>query len=422
MRKLITLFLLDFRLLTKNKWFYLKLILFPSLLILILGTAFGGSDSSVKAFDVAFYNADKSVAAQGSPLALGKSLKNVFMREDLRKVIHLQEAASYDEGKQRVEDGHASVFIYVPDNFTNAAIKQEAANLVVIGESAKTLQTAIVRTILEQFCEQLNLLNEEKSAVLQFSNGGNGLPQAQIAELQSHIFNFSGRSPDIPTVSTQKDAVPVDAIQYYSIAMVVMFSIMTAFVLVHSIVDERQNHTLFRIRSTPAWDVQYVLGKLSGIILAIVLQMSCVILISWLVFAMSWGQPLELLMITVVYAFAIGSLVLLWGFIAKDHTTVSSLASPVLYIFSFLGGSFVSRSELPESLRIIQGLLPNGKAINAYLSISQNNGLAGSYKDLLELIGLGVICIIVCISQYSGRRWSFRAIYHHAETSAETDI
>lgn len=129
--------------------------------------------------------------------------------------------------------------------------------------------------------------------------------------------------------------MPVDAIQYYSIAMVVMFSIMTAFVLVHSIVDERQNHTLFRIRSTPAWDVQYVLGKLSGIILAIVLQMSCVILISWLVFAMSWGQPLELLMITVVYAFAIGSLVLLWGFIAKDHTTVSSLASPVLYIFSF---------------------------------------------------------------------------------------
>lgn len=54
MKKLLRLFLLDLRLLTKNKTFYLKLILFPSILILILGTVFSDSSSQIKAFHVAF--------------------------------------------------------------------------------------------------------------------------------------------------------------------------------------------------------------------------------------------------------------------------------------------------------------------------------------------------------------------------------
>ncbi|MNM91717.1 ABC-2 family transporter protein [compost metagenome] len=137
---------------------------------------------------------------------------------------------------------------------------------------------------------------------------------------------------------------------------------------------------------------------------------------------MKWGNLFDLLVVTVVYAFAIGSVVLLWGLTAKDHMTVSSLASPVLYIFSFLGGSFVDKSGLLDSLRVIQEIIPNGKAINSYLKICQGAGLDGLYIDLLELIGIGLIFMIFNVRVYSGERWNNRAIYSHGKKPAETDV
>ncbi|KWX85503.1 ABC transporter permease [Paenibacillus riograndensis] len=391
MRKLLRLFLLDLRLLTKNKTFYLKLILFPSILILILGTVFSDSSSKIKTFNVAFYNADKGSSEGTHFVSLGNVLRdNVVKQEDLKQIVNLKETNRYKQGKQLLQDGKAAVFVYVPETFTKTAMNNEKTDIVLMGDNDKPLDKEIVKDKIEKVMSQIS-----------------GNKQLSLK---------------IPVVPTNKDAVPIDAMQYYSIAMVVMFSIMTAFVLVHSIVDEKQNHTLFRIKSTPTLNIQYVLGKLFGIILSVVIQMIVVIMISRVVFQMKWGNPLELLVITIVYAFAIGSIILLWGFTAKDHVTVSSLASPVLYIFSFLGGSFITKSGLPDSLRVIQEIIPNGKAINSYLKVCQGVGLSGMYIDLLELIGIGLIFIIFNIRVYSGKRWNKSAIYSHGKKPAETDV
>ncbi|MFC3746107.1 ABC transporter permease [Paenibacillus sp. GCM10012306] len=425
MRKLLRLFLLDLRLLTKNKSFYLKLILFPSLLILILGTVFSDSRSPIKAFDVAFYNSDTGTVGNGnSSMSLGNVLRDtVLKQEDLKNIIHLIEAGSYMQGKHLVENGQASVFVYVPEDFTKAALSNEKTKIVLIGDNDKTLDKEIIATILDQFGASIRTMNVEQRTILQaISSKGNAIPKDKVEQVMSQLSSSAELSLKIPSVTTNEAAAPISAMQYYSIAMVVMFSIMTAFVLVHSIVDEKQSHTLFRIRSTPTLNIQYVLGKLFGIILAVVMQMSIVIIISRVVFQMKWGNPLELFVITVVYAFAIGSIILLWGFTAKDHVAVSSMASPVLYIFSFLGGSFISKSGLPDSLRFFQEIIPNGKAINSYLKVSQGVGLDGMYIDLLELVGIGTIFMIFNIMVYSGKGWNKRAIYSHGKKSTDADV
>ncbi len=423
MRKLLRLFLLDLRLLTKNKTFYLKLILFPSILILILGTVFSDSSSQIKSFNVAFYNSDKGSSEGTHFVSLGNVLRdNVFQQEDLKKIVNLKETTSYEQGKQLLQDGKAAVFVYVPETFTKTAMNNEKTNIVLMGDNDKPLDKDIVATILDRFNASIRTMNVEQRTILQTINNKDSVPKDKIEKVMSLISGNKQLSLKIPEVPTNKAAVPIDAMQYYSIAMVVMFSIMTAFVLVHSIVDEKQNHTLFRIQSTPTLNIQYVLGKLFGIILSVVIQMTVVILISRIVFQMKWGNPLDLLVITIVYAFAIGSIILLWGFTAKDHVTVSSLASPVLYIFSFLGGSFITKSGLPDSLRVIQEIIPNGKAINSYLKVCQGIGLDGMYIDLLDLIGIGLIFIIFNIMVYSGKRWNKSAIYSHGKKPAEADV
>ncbi|WP_342490255.1 ABC transporter permease [Bacillus sp. FSL R5-0443] len=383
MKILFRLILLDFRLLAGAKSFYIKLILFPALMIFILGTVFHG-DSKVKPFQTAFYNADH---AQSS---LGDVLKNDVLKQT--DLIRVKDIGSYQEGKQLVESGKVSVFVYVPKGFAKAAEHNEKTSIKVISDQQGSVNGDIVEMMADSFVTRVKAEISEEKAVLKQSG------HLSKGDARKIISGLSGeQAVTIPKQSAGNHAAPIDAMQYFSIAMVVMFSIMTAFALIHGIVEERQQHTLFRIKSMPVLRIQYVAGKLLGIMLAILMQMAAVIIASSILYQVKWGNLFEILLVTIVYSFAIGSIVLLWGFTAKNHETVSSMAAPILYGFSFLGGSFIAKDGLPDSLKIIQELIPNGKAINSYVSVTQHAGLSGISTDLAELAAIGAVFLCLTI-------------------------
>ncbi|AJK64008.1 ABC transporter permease [Bacillus velezensis] len=383
MKILFRLILLDFRLLAGAKSFYIKLILFPALMIFILGTVFHG-DSKVKPFQTAFYNADHAESS------LGDVLKNDVLKQT--DLIRVKDIGSFQEGKQLVESGKVSVFVYVPKGFAKAAEHNEKTSIKVISDQQGSVNGDIVEMMADSFVTRVKAEISEEKAVLKQSGH---LSKGDASKI---ISGLSGeQAVTIPKQSAGNHAAPIDAMQYYSIAMVVMFSIMTAFALIHGIVEERQQHTLFRIKSMPVLRIQYVAGKLLGIMLAILMQMAAVIIASSILYQVKWGNLFEILLVTIVYSFAIGSIVLLWGFTAKNHETVSSMAAPILYGFSFLGGSFIAKDSLPDSLRIVQELIPNGKAINSYVSVTQHAGLSGISTDLAELAAIGAVFLCLTI-------------------------
>lgn len=385
MKILFRLILLDFRLLAGAKSFYIKLILFPALMIFILGTVFHG-DSKVKPFQTAFYNADHAESS------LGDVLKNDVLKQT--DLIRVKDIGSYQEGKQLVESGKVSVFVYVPKGFAKAAEHNEKTSIKVISDQQGSVNGDIVEMMADSFVTRVKAEISEEKAVLKKSGH---LSKGEVSKIISGLSGEREQAVTIPKQSAGNHAAPIDAMQYYSIAMVVMFSIMTAFALIHGIVEERQQHTLFRIKSMPVLRIQYVAGKLLGIMLAILMQMAAVIIASSILYQVKWGNLFEILLVTIVYSFTIGSIVLLWGVAAKNHETVSSMAAPILYGFSFLGGSFIAKDSLPDSLKIVQELIPNGKAINSYVSVTQHAGLSGILADLAELAAIGAVFLCLTI-------------------------
>ncbi|PAD63024.1 ABC transporter permease [Bacillus siamensis] len=381
MKTLLRLTLLDFRLMAGEKSFYIKLILFPALMIFILGTVFHG-DSKAKSFKIAFYNADHAESALGDILK-----KDVLKQNDL---IHVKDISGYQAGKKLVESGKVSVFVYVPKGFAKAAEHNEKTNIKVISDQQGSVNGDIVEIMADSFVTRVKMKNSEEKTVLKQSGH---LSKEEVGSIMSGLSAERGQAKQ----SAGHHAAPIDAMQYYSIAMVVMFSIMTAFALIHGIVEERQQYTLFRIKSMPVLHIQYVAGKLLGIMFAILIQMAAVIIASSILYHVKWGNLFEILLVTIVYSFAVGSIVLLWGFTAKNHETVSSMAAPILYGFSFLGGSFIAKDSLPAGLKIVQELIPNGKAINSYVSVTQHAGLSGILADLAELFAIGAVFLCLTI-------------------------
>jgi ABC-2 type transport system permease protein len=397
---------LDFKLLIKNKSFFFKLLLFPTVLILVLGKAVGGNEDSIPQFHAVIYNEDKGGAAGNQTVSFGKGFTMLLKNKSYADYFTVTEVNSYEAGVNQLNNKTADVVIHIPETFTKALLEEKAEDtktkVLITGNN--NMDKYMIGSILKQYMTntQITLLEENL-----LTGQGNKTSQSAVA---------------IPTEATDFNFKPVSTMQYVSIAMVVMFSISTSFTLVHSIVEDKLKSTLFRIKSTPVLNLQYILGKLSGIVLAITVQMALVIIISGVVFQMKWGNPVQLLICTVCYSIAIGSIVLMWGLLAKDQNSISSIASPILYGFSFLGGSFISRNGLPEALQYVQKFIPNGKAINCYLSVCQGKGIKNILPDLLQLILTGVVFLVLSLYIYSGKGVLGHGISHNDKKTVKAAV
>lgn len=422
--KLINLFFLDFKLLTKDKMFYLKLILFPAVLILILGTVFNNNSKiSIKAFDVAFYSEDSTITQDTNSLSLGNTLReDVLSSIEVKTIVNLTEVNSYEQGKKLVEEGKVSAFVYVPKDFTKLYLNNTESSIVFIGNTDKTMEADIVKNILNRFTGSLKTISADQKEALAQVTKYNNIPEAEIGKIIDHITSDSISSVEIEKGSSDAKMQPIGSMQYYSIGMVVMFSIMTGITIVHNVVDEKLNKTFFRIKTTPTRNIQYALGKLSSIVFAIVVQIAIVMGISYLLYGMRWGNILDILLITVVYSFTIGSIVLLGGFWAKDQTVISGIAIPIFYVFSFLGGSMMDRTNFPDFLKVLQQIVPNGKALNSYVTICQGGSLKDIYPSLIELAAIGVAFLIISLVVYEGKGLKRNANVRDDKRTAETIV
>lgn len=383
MNKLFYLILNDIRLLAKSKIFYLKLILFPCTLILILGVMFGNTNKKQTAFPVVFYSEDKAVNSGTEQICIGDILLDLLKTQDALTVTPVSD---YAEGEAFVNNQKAAVFIYVPQNFSQSYVNNDGCSINMIANSKNQIDKRIVKIIVDKFIRNMELLRLEKSDIKDINAINN-----------SYAVNLT-------RVSTSTGVQPLTVMQYASIAMTVMFSILTAFELAHSIVDDKLNNTQLRIKSTPTLNILYVLGKVTGIVLAIVVQMSIVMIISHLVYHVEFGNIVYILLTTICYGFAIGAIVFCAGTAANDHMAISSVASLILYGFSFLGGSFIDKDSLPDSLQVIQRLIPNGKAINCYLKICQGRSKMYFYRDLTALFLIGLLLFLLGLYLYGERR------------------
>lgn len=401
MIRLLKLILLDLKLLSKTKVFYLKLILFPIAIVLILGTAFGNSDSSkpVSKFQIGFLSEDSAVSENNQNFSLGETLKNdVLGSKSAKAYFTVKKVNSYNEGEKMVKNKKISAFVYVPQNFTKAYLDDTKANISLIADNSSTLDKMIVKSILNKFNQSINTIRIEENEILSKASLKTPNLQALISKIQNADY-----SAEIFTEATNKNVKPISVMTYCTLGICVMFSILTALELAHSIVEDKLNNTQFRIKTTPTRNLQYAIGKIFGIMLAITVQMFIILTTCHLIFGANLGNPLYLFIITICYGFTVGSIVFCAGTAAKDQTSISSYASVVLWGLSILGGSIIQKTAFPESMQKIQQIVPNGKALNCYLKVCEGSNFSANYVDLLELLGLGLIFLIIALHFYSSK-------------------
>ena len=110
------------------------------------------------------------------------------------------------------------------------------------------------------------------------------------------------------------------------------------------------------------------------------------------VFGASWGPPLPVLLLTTATVFAIAGISSLVTAFSRTEQQAEGATSMITFTLAIVGGNFVSPGDLPDALRRLAMLTPNGWALRSFTDLS--TGAAGLAAIAPTLAGLGVIGLV----------------------------
>lgn len=356
----------------------IQVILAPVVLALIIGGAFSGGTSGLRA-DIWLADADGStlstqildgLAAQSEPDGEGVA----FLPMPGVDAAAAEAAVDADE---------ASAVVVIPAGFGAAVTAGEAAELEVIGDAGDGLTAAVARSVADGIAREIQTQRAAITATLAAAErlGRDVSPDA-----------VAGVAADTPAAITVRDTrfendFSMMAFFAPGMAMIFLFFVMGA--AARSLVTERREGTLSRMLAGPTSPTAVLLGKTLGVLTLGLTSLLVVWGITSLGFRVDWGHPLGVLLVIVGAVVAIAGISLVITGLARTEAQSESLTIVLALVLAVLGGTFVYTSS--GFLAEVRRFTPNGQALMAFVDLAAGNaGPADVLPAFLLLLGGGL--------------------------------
>jgi ABC-2 type transport system permease protein len=160
------------------------------------------------------------------------------------------------------------------------------------------------------------------------------------------------------------------------------------------VLEERVAGTWQRLLATPARKVEIVLGYLFGFFINGWAQMGILIVATRLVFGVSWGNPLGLIVLTSVFILTATALGLAIAGIVKTPQQQSAAANIGAVVTSMVAGIYWPYEMMPSFMQKIGLLMPQYWAMRGYQELLARGGsLTTMGTPLLILGGIAVVLL-----------------------------
>lgn len=351
-------------------------LLFPIVLILILGTALSSqySPSNMKKIKVAYLNEDKG--------DISKRFNELLENEKIKEYVEVDIVKSSEEGKKLVEDNKVNSFILIEKDFTEKIIKGETSKIKVYSKKTGSFNSMVVRNIVDSFADGFNTVKAINSITEKFSE------YKTFENIKEMPISAKGNIPR--------------AIDYYAVTMLVMilmYDTISSAVLAGEDIYEAIGS---RVKCTPVKFYELFLGKLLGLIAYFFLKALMIIYFAKYVYGVNWGENMPvILFITFSLSVFSTSFGIMTSFFAKDEKRAVNFLNSIVPVFTFLSGGYTKFSYF-GSLEKIIFFIPNKLGHEAFFNIIYNGSVKIASKAVLTLWIMSTIMFV--LSAIKGRR------------------
>jgi ABC-2 type transport system permease protein len=160
---------------------------------------------------------------------------------------------------------------------------------------------------------------------------------------------------------------------------------------------ERQQGTLRRLLTTPTSKATFLLGAISGQVLAAIAQMTLLVTFGSFVLNLNWGrEPLALAVLMVSFALAASALGTTLGTFVKTEGQASGLS-----VMALMGGCWYPLELFPETVQNIVKVLPTTWAMQGMLDlVLRGGGLINILPEAGVLLGFAGVFFVVGVMRF----------------------
>jgi ABC-2 type transport system permease protein len=412
MLKTFLIGLKDVRLIFRDRAALVFMLLAPFLLTVgmgfVTGRFSGTSNSGVSDIPVIIVNLDHA--------ELGDALVDVFKSEDLADIMAPTESSNPEAARQAIDQDQAAAAVIIPEGFTRSIIPAEGrlldpnlaetdpVQIEVYTNPTRPTGAGIVKSIVDEFISRVDEgRTSGMTSIVQMLQTGMLTPQQAETEGRSLFENVDQSQSSALVLKTDDEgaqAVEFDTLAYMAPSMALFFLMYTVTYGGRSILAERSQGTLPRLLVSPTKVAQILGGKVFGIFLTGVAQVSILILASSLFFQVKWGDPLGMVVLILAAVFGATGWGMLITAFARNPNQVASIGSAIMLIFGILGGSFISLEMMPVFVQSISRITPNSWALDGFTTLALGGGLRDLTEPIIALLIMGTALFTVSVLMF----------------------
>lgn len=376
MRAAITIAGKDLKLRLRDRSALVAGIIAPIVLASIIAFAFGGDHDSD--FDPVY-----AVSGEGS-------LVDRFADDAFDDHVEVRRMSAAEARELASQGDISAAFIFPPDFETNVFLLRPT-ELEVVRSPYSGLGATVAEAIGKGFTSRLQTVRLSVAGAIQ--NGSTEDPEllADAANARADVLSPADRLVG---------AGGAQGAAYYGPAMAMFFLFFSTAFAARSILAEKTEGTLKRVRASGASALSVIVGKGIPTIIMALSSVTIILSVMAFVFGARWGTPTATALLVASASIAIFGTTALIQTAAKTDQQAQSYASIVGILFALIGGSFIPSSQLPGFLQTLGPITPNGRALVAFDRLSDfGGGVSSIAGDLLYLTAIGVVFLTIAAAK-----------------------
>jgi ABC-2 type transport system permease protein len=353
-------------------------LLFPLLLVVLIGAGFGGS-----------FDARVGVSApSGDPRA-----EALLRALDDAEGVTVVEQADLGVLEDSVSRGRLSAGLVVPPGYTDTLERGEPVQLGYIGRadaSALSIR-AIVDAVVSDQSATLAAARAASSALDQ--EPGSTLALAE--QLRGQLPRIGVDVEEVGGDELAREFAGLGQFDLGASSQLFLFTFLTALSAGAALIQTRELGVARRMLSTPTSAGTILAGQATGRIAVAIFQATYLVLATWLLFRVDWGDPLATGVVVLLFCVLSGAAGMLLGATFRTDSQAGGVGIGLGLGMAALGGSMVPLEIFPEGMRAVAFVTPHAWANTAMAEIVRRDGGLG---DVLLEVGVLALYAVVLLA------------------------
>jgi ABC-2 type transport system permease protein len=408
MQRVFTIAWKDLRIVFRDPAALVIMLITPLALTFAIAFAFGGlmgGNTGIQNIPVILVNQDTG--------QFGQYIVAAFNSKDVANLVNPSDEKDPAAARKLVDENKAVAAVIIPHDFssiimpvgdTNPGISSAKTSVEIYENPSSPYSASVVKSITDQVLGEINagriggqlavtrLIESGLVSSQQMSSIGQSIGQSAGQQSgQTNLITIHNIS------SPTSQSGEFDWMGYYAPSMAILFLMFTVSSSSRTILAERDAGTLARMLISPTTTAQVIGGKIMGVFITGVTQMSILFIACRLLFDVVWGPTLLVIPVILSVAAAATSWGILIAAFSRTPGQAGSMGAAIALVFGAMSGNFFPRTNLPSWLQSISYIAPNSWGLDAFSRLASGGELHDVLPAILALCVMAIILFGISI-------------------------